>query len=42
MLKPRLLWLACFPVLLMGCLNSAPPKPESRVPGDYTYTKETV
>ena len=28
--------------LLTGCLNSAPPKPEARVPGDYSYTKEYI
>lgn len=38
----RLAWLACIVALLTGCLNSAPPKPETRVPGDYAYTKEYI
>jgi CubicO group peptidase (beta-lactamase class C family) len=38
----RLTWLVWFPALLMGCLNSAPPKSETRVPGDYTYTKDYI
>jgi CubicO group peptidase (beta-lactamase class C family) len=42
MARARLAWLACFPALLMGCLNSAPPKPEIRLPGDYAYTKEYI
>ncbi len=31
-----------FTALLMGCFHSAPPKPETRVPGDYAYTKEYI
>lgn len=42
MAHARLVWLVCFPALLMGCFNSAPPKPETRVPGDYAYTKEYI
>lgn len=42
MSRTGLVWLGCFMVLLAGCLNSPPPKPEVRVPGDYTYTKEYI
>ena len=28
--------------LLMGCFHSPPPKPETRLPGDYAYTKEYI
>lgn len=41
-MRTRLVWLVCFPVLLMGCLHSPPQKPETRVPGDYTYTKDYI
>lgn len=42
MSRAGLVWLGCFVVLLGGCVNSAPPKPETRVLGDYTYTKEYI
>lgn len=29
-------------ILLMGCFHSPPPKPETRVPGDYSYTNEYI
>ena len=38
----RLAWLTCFVALLMGCLNSPPPKPETRLPSDYAYTKDYI
>lgn len=42
MARTGLIWLACLPALLMGCLNSAPPKPENRMAGDYAYTKDYI
>lgn len=42
MMRTRLVWLVCVPALLMGCQSSAPPKPETRVPGDYAYTKDYI
>ncbi|MFO0699978.1 MAG: serine hydrolase domain-containing protein [Nitrospira sp.] len=42
MVHVRLAWLASIVALLTGCLNSAPPKPEIRTPGDYAYTKEYI
>ncbi len=42
MSRTRLAWLGSFVVLLAGCLNSPPPKPETRVPGDYAYTKDYI
>lgn len=38
----RVIWLFCFFALLTGCVSSPPPKPETRVPGDYAYTKDYI
>lgn len=42
MLSRRWMWLSCFFTLLAGCLNSPPPKPETKQPGNYEYTKDYI
>lgn len=38
----RVACLLCIFALVAGCASSPPPKPETRVPGDYEYTKEYI
>ncbi len=42
MLSRRWIWLSCFFTLLAGCASSPPPKPETKQPGNYEYTKEYI
>lgn len=42
MLLRRWTWLLCCFMLLAGCASSPPPKPETRQPGNYEYTKEYI
>ncbi|MBK8278398.1 MAG: serine hydrolase [Nitrospira sp.] len=38
----RIAWLLCIFALVTGCASSPPSKPETRVPGDYAYTKDYI
>ncbi len=42
MLLRRWPWLLCCFTLLAGCASSPPPKPETKQPGNYEYTKEYI
>ncbi len=42
MIHRRVAWLLCIFALVTGCASSPPPKPETRVPEDYEYTKEYI
>ncbi len=42
MIHRRIAWLLCIFALVTGCASSPPSKPETRVPGDYAYTKDYI
>lgn len=42
MMSRQVVWLSCLFALVAGCVTSPPPKPETRVPGDYAYTKDYI